>query len=582
MKIRKLAFVMLAILMVASIALAGCGDGTETTSTPTDNGQQDNGTKTDGEAGDNVTPNEGDATAGIDEVQELHVMEGAEPPQLNSGQSTDAVSFEVLNAVMAGLTRPDKDGTPLPEIAESWDISEDGLTYTFHLRDAQWSNGTPVTANDFKYAWMEVLNPENAAQYSFIMTDYIKNAAEYFNGEVAAEEVGIKVIDDKTLEVQLVSPTAYFLSLTSFPTYLPINEAFHKEAGDKYASEKEYLLYNGPYVLSEWKHEQKWVYEKNATYWDADTVKLNKITVDIVKDSATSLNLYEAGDVDTVGLSRENVPLYQDDPNFFTRTDLTHFYLVFNQDEDNYQGPNPEAVKALNNPKVRKALSMAIDRQTYVDIVLNNGSRPAYGLVPPGLTDFRDKNGDLFTEDAEEAKRLLEEGLAEAGVAPENFTSVRYLTGDNEGSRKTAEFFKENFRQVLGLDLDIAAVTFQERLKRSREGNFDIVLSGWGPDYNDPMTFMDLFVSYGPYNDGKYESAEYDRLIEAAKAETDVEKREQLMLDAEKILMDEMGIAPLYFRYLSSLQRPYVKELHYHGVGPSREFKWAFIQGKDK
>ncbi|MBO8170616.1 MAG: peptide ABC transporter substrate-binding protein [Bacillaceae bacterium] len=585
--------------MVLSVALAGCGGGTENTAT---NGEGSKPTEDQSTAKQNVSSGGDEGEAQLDAEQVLHVYEGAEPPELDSAKSTDAVSFEVLNAVMAGLTRIDETGNPVPEMAEDWDVSDDGKTYTFHLRDAKWSNGEPVTANDFKFAWMRAINAENASQYAFIFTDYIKNAEGYFNWtayqldpdkymedhdevpeEVKAEDVGIKVIDDKTLEVELVAPTPYFTSLTAFPVYLPINEDFFTQAGDKYGTEDDQLIYNGPFLLTEWQHEKGWVYKKNPDYWDADTVKLEKVIVDVIKDPNTALNLYEAGDLDLAPVPPEQVPLYQEDPNYFTWTDLAHFYLVFNQDINNYQGPNPEVIKALANAKVRKAISLALDRQGHADIVLNNGSLPAYGFVPYGIRGFREANGDLFQDDPEQAKQLLEEGLQEAGVAVEDFKTIRYLTGDSESARKTAEFLKENLRSTLGIELDIQQVTFQERLKRSREGNFDLVLSGWGPDYNDPMTFMDLFVTDGPYNDGGYSNQEFDDLIKNAKVESDPEKRMQMMMDAEKILIaEDMAVAPLYFRANANLLRPYVKELHFHGIGPSREYKWTYISGKNQ
>jgi len=578
-KASKLLALMLAIIMIASVGLAGCGGGTASEEPKQQDTTQDNA----------QAPAEQPQ-----EPQELHFMLGDEPPAMDAQLSTDSESFIVLNAVQEGLVRVGPNGIE-PGMAESWEISPDGTKYTFHIRkDAKWSNGTPITAQSFIDAWERALNAENAAQYSFIIATYIKGAQEYYdytekkvNGEdvepVSFDTVGVKAIDDHTLEVELVRPTPWFLELTSFATYLPVDKAFIEQAGEKYATEKEYLLYNGPFVIDEWNHEQRLVLKKNPNYWDADTVKLETITLDIVKDQGTALALYEAGDVDRTGLARENVPLYKDDPNYRTVADLVTFYLVFNQEK-----------KPFNNPKVRKAISLALNRQAYVDTILNNGSEPAFGLVPNGFdayagstTTFREaslaKFGKPLFEDnkLDEAKKLWEEGLKEEGFDPATFT-FEFLSGDSEGARKSSEFLKAMWKQNLGVDVSIPGVPFKERLKRSREGNFDVVLSGWGPDYNDPLTWLDLFETGGPYNDGKYSNPDYDALIQKTRETTDQEERLGYFLDAEKILMDEMGIAPLYFRNGAVLMRPYVKGLIEKSFGSDFEFKWTYIEGKQQ
>jgi len=608
-KASKWLALMLAIVMIASVGFVGCVGGTN------DDQQEPAGENTDNNAD----------TPAAEASQELHWAIGAEPPSLDAQLSTDAVSFEVLNAVMEGLVRVGPDGI-VPGMAESWDIVDDGNKYVFHLnKDAKWSNGDPVTVQNFVDAWERAINAHNASQYYFMITDYVKGAKEYYDwtnyevlkdmyennrakyeeeykneedgtvptpdvvafGEavenpqpVSLDSVGFKAVDESTLEVELIQPTPWFLEMTAFATYLPINKAFYDAHKDTYASEKDQLLYNGPWVISDWSHESKIVLTKNDQYWDKDSIKLDTITLDIIKEVTTALTLYEAGDIDRTGLSRENVPLYKDDPNFGTFGEMVHFYLVFNTTK-----------KPYNNEKVRKALYMALDTQAYVDTVLNNGSEAGVGLVPNGFDayagagkTFRDvsaeKYGKLVPDyNPEEAKKLLEEGLNEEGMSLKDF-SVEFLSGDSETARKSSEFIKTMWSQGLGIEVSTPGVPFAERLNRSRTQQFDIVMSGWGPDYNDPLTWLFLFETDGPYNDGKWSNPEYDQLVEKAKVELDQEKRLQYFIDAEKILMDEVGIAPVYYRNTAYLMQPYVKGLVEKAFGSDFEFKWTYIEGK--
>ncbi len=596
-KASKWLAIMLAIVMVASFGLVGCNNE-EPAKEP----------------------------AEVTEPQELHWTLGAEPPSLDAQLSTDSESFIVLNSVMEGLVRVSENGI-VPGMAKSWELSEDGLNYVFHLNEnAKWSNGEPVTAQDFIFAWERAINAHNASQYYFMLTDYIVGTQDYYNysnyevlkdlyennldaykeeyaaedgtlptpdvvafGEavadpqpVAVDTLGFKAIDAQTIKVDLITPTPWFLETTGFATYYPLNKAFYDANKDTYASETDMLLYNGPFVISEWGHESNLVLDKNDKYWDKDSVKLDKITLDIVKDQNTALSLYEAGDTDRSGLNRENVPMYVDDPNFGTFGEMVHFYLVFNT-----------STPPFSNEKVRKAIYMGTDTQAYVDTVLNNGSEPGTGLVPNNFDgyagsgkEFRAeseaKYGQLVpTYDAEAAKALLIEGLAEENMTLEDF-SFELLSGDSESARKSSEFLKSMWNQNFGVEVTIPGVTFAERLQRSRSQNFDIVLSGWGPDYNDPLTWLFLFQTDGSYNDGKWSNAEYDRLVEATKTEIDQEKRLANFIDAEKILMDETGIAPLYFRNTAFLQQPYVKGVIEKAFGSQFEFKWGYIEGKQQ
>jgi oligopeptide transport system substrate-binding protein len=566
LKGRKMLFIILALVFALSTVLAGCGGKTEEqppaqAKEPAETPEKD--------AKEPAAEPEKPA-----DVQELHLLIGDEPPALDSGKSTDSISFMLLNNAMEGLMRIGDGNKPVEGIAESYEASADGTKYTFKLRDAKWSDGSPVTAQDFEYAWKRALDPVTKSAYSYIMYA-IKGAEDFNTGKnTDPNSVGVKALDAKTLEVTLGAPAPYFVGLTAFATFYPMKKEFVEQQGDKYAAEPANLLYNGPFVISEWLHDQKVVMKKNAQYWDASTVKLETITFDVVKENSTAVNLYEAGEIDRTGLARENVDIYKDDPNFGTQNGLVLFYLNFNTKE-----------KAFSNKNIRKAFSLALDRTGYVNAILNNGSTPALGLVPPGVPglsgDFRGENGDLIQDNqTQEAKKLLDQGLKELGMG--KLPEIHFLSDDSDTAKKGAELLKETWRKNLGVDVILDFVPFKERLKRSHEGNFQMVFSGWGADYNDPMTFMDLFITDGPFNDTSWGHADYDAAIQFSKTTADVQARMKRMMEAEKLLMDEMPIAPVYFRGSAFVQRPYVKKLITHPFGADADFKWTYIEGKNQ
>ena len=505
--------------------------------------------------------------------QVLNLLDSSEIPSLDSALATDQVSFIVLNNVMEGLYRLGKDNKPVPGVAESYEVSEDGKVYTFKLRkDAKWSNGDPVTAHDFVFAWRKVLDPKTASEYAYIMYD-IKNAEEVNQGKLPVDQLGVKALDDHTLQVELKNPIPYFISLTVFGSFMPQNEKFVKEQGDKYGLEANTTLYNGPFVLSEWKHEQGWTYKKNPNYWDKDNVKLETINVKIVKDTATAVNLYDTKKVDRVGLTAEFVDKYKNDKNFHTELDPSIFWLRMNTKNE-----------LLKNVNARKAIAMAIDKQALVDTLLNNGTIPANYIVPkdfvqgPNGKDFRDENGDLVKYDVEEAKKLWEQAKKELGK--DKFT-IELLNFDGDTAKKTGEYLKEQLEKNLpGLTVNIKQQPFKQKLELESNMQYDLSFSGWGPDYQDPMTFLELWVTNNPHNQTGWSNAEYDKLIKDAKTTllSDLQARWDAMLKAEKLLFEEMPVAPLYQRGSAYLQREYVKGIVSHPFGGDYSYKWAYIE----
>lgn len=516
----------------------------------------------------------GTGEGGLDSEQELHLAFGDDLPTTDPAKAQDQYSFNVLSATMEGLVRLDKEGEPQPGIASSWDVSQDGKTYTFHLRDAKWSNGDAVTAQDFEYSWKRTLDPKNASQYAF-MLGLVKGANAYSHGTGSVEEVGVKALDDKTLEVKLESPTPFFLKQTAFPTYFPLNKKFVEEKGSEFGANLEQTLANGPFKLTGWEHDVLVTIEKNADYWDAAAVKLNKVTFNVVKDSNALLNMYESGEIDRTGLVRDQIERYRDKPDFQVSQELSNGFLIFNAQ-----------VKGLGNSKVRTALTWAVDRNTYAQIIYNNGTVGATGLVPHGTSDsaggeFRKSAGDTLTaHDAAEAKAMLEQGMQELGMTPADL-KLKLLIDDSDVAKKGGEFLKEQWRSKLGIDVEIESVPFKLRLQRENKKDFHISTSLWGADYNDPMTFLDMFTSTNELNRVSYSNPEYDKLIAMAQNEADAKKRAQYLIDAEKLLMKDMPVGPIFFRAKSVAMKPYVKDYITRSYGVDFELKWAYIQGKN-
>ncbi|WP_407372447.1 peptide ABC transporter substrate-binding protein [Carnobacterium sp.] len=511
--------------------------------------------------------------------QELNLIESAELPTMDSVLATDAVSFNVMNNVNEGLYRQGPEGElVLGMAAEEPEISEDGLTYTFKIReDAVWSNGDPVTASDFVFAWTRLVTPETAAEYSYMIDGVVANATAILQGEMEPSELGVTAVDDKTLEIQLEKAVPYFESLTTLSMFFPQNEAYVTEQGDAYASNSDHVLYNGPFVLDEWDGTGlSWVLNKNEDYWDAETVELDTANIDVIKETSTALNLYDTGSIDRMILSGDYVQTQQGNPDLQTQPTSTVAYLKFNQKRDGEE-------TALANENIRKAIAMAFDKQAYVDTVLQNGSIPANGLVPQSLAvdpstgeDYRDQNGDLLTFDLEQAQEYWEKGLQELGV---DSLSLEILSDDTENAKKSIEFLQGQLTQNLpGLDISLRNVPFKVRLDANSNQDYDIQLALWGADYADPINFLELFQSENGNNKSSYSSADYDALIESAQTNvTDLESRWQDMLDAEKVLMDEAGIAPIYQRAYAVLKKDYVQDFTTYLVGAEWSLKWTSV-----
>ncbi|MGH1141423.1 peptide ABC transporter substrate-binding protein [Bacillus pseudomycoides] len=507
-----------------------------------------------------------------EEKKVLQLTETGEIPSLNSLKVTDAVSFNVLNNVMEGLFRLSKNDEVIPGIAQKHEISKDGKTYTFHLRDAKWSNGDPVTAHDFVYAWKQLVNPETGSEYAYIMYD-VKNAEKINKKQIGLNELGVKAQDDKTFTVELEHPVPYFTKLLCLPSFYPINEKYAKEQGDKYGLEANKTLYNGPFTLSKWKHEASFTMKKNNQYWDKKEVKLDEVNYQIVKEISTVVNLYQTDKIDRAVISTEFVDKYKNDKELKQYTDPVMYFFRFN-----------ENVPILKNKNARLALSMAFDKKGLATSFLNDGSVPANYYVPNGFLkgpdkkDFRETTTEFNKTNVNKAKEYWEKAKQETGT---NEVTLEMLNYDLENFKKVGEYIKEQLEKNLpGLTIKVKLQPHSQKLALEKKKEYEMSLSRWLPDYPDPMTYLEVFISESGVNNTGYANPEYDALIKKTKMElgNDEKARWKAMQDAEKMLLDDAVIAPVFQRGLSYLQKPYVKDLYVHQFGPATSLKWANVK----
>jgi oligopeptide transport system substrate-binding protein len=491
---------------------------------------------------------------------------------LNSASTTDSASSSILDNVTEGLYRLDPNNKPVPAQAEGVQISDDGLNYTFTLRNGiKWSNGDPVTSHDFEYAWLTALDPDTANIYAYIISTFVKGADEFNTGKGSAEDVAIETPDDKTLKVTLLAPAPYWLGLMAFFTYYPQNQKFVERQGNNYAQTSDALLYNGPYTMTEFNPTEGATLEKNENYWDKGNVDIQKVEIDIVKDTATGVNLYESGELDNQELSSEYVTEYRDTPDFWSHTLFVTWWTVPNQ-----------KVPILQNENIRRALQIGFDRKALVDKLLNNGSEAATGYVPdgiagPGDQTFREAQGPVLPEyDPEKAKELWQKGVEEVGENP----PISYLSYDTSVSKDISTFLQSEYEKI-GAKIEVNVQPYNRALELQETGDFQLSQFGWIGDYDDPMTFLDLWLSDASFNTQNYKNPRYDELITAAQESTDLKKRMEMLLEAERILVEEdAALAPQYFEGEAWLIRPALQKSYVdHPYGGGWDMRWWKLEG---
>ncbi|QDP41636.1 peptide ABC transporter substrate-binding protein [Radiobacillus deserti] len=508
---------------------------------------------------------EGEQGGASTDEKVLYLNNGVEPTSFDPPIGFDSNSWQALNNLLEGLTRLGKDHQPEPAVAESWDISEDGKEYTFHLReDAKWSNGDPVTAEDFEFAWKRMLNPETGSPAAFLGY-FIAGGEAYNAGEGSEEDVGVEAVDEKTFKVTLSSPTGFFLNIISNPAFFPINKEVAEENPEWFA-EADTFVANGPFKLESWTHDTEMVMVKNDQYWDADTVKLDKVHWAMVNDSNTEYQMYESGELDTSGVPSEMAEeLLKGDDVIMEDQAGTYFYR-FNVNKEPFQNVN-----------IRKAFAMAIDQQQIVEYVTKNGEKPAFGFVAPGFkdpsgTDFREANGNLIEFDAEKAKELLAKGMKEEGYDELPTVTLTYNTSDSH--KAIAETMQQMFKQNLGVDVELANAEWNVFLQDQKDLKHQLSRSSFLHDYADPINALESFVTDSTMNRTGWSNDEFDDLIAKAKSETDEAKRWEYMYEAEKVLFEEMPIFPIHFYNQVVLQNDNVTGIVRHPVG-YMELKWA-------
>lgn len=515
---------------------------------------------------------------------------GADPKTFDPGLNSTSDGDALISSIFEGLMQDTPEGVQLAA-AESYEVSEDGLTYTFKIRDdAVWSDGQPLTSKDFEYSWKRACSPEVASEYANIITSYVKGAKEYFEKTGTKEEIAIKCPDDKTIQVTLCQPTPYFISLMSFFTYLPVRKDIVEQYGDGWERNPDTCIGNGPFRLTEYKIGSHYILQKNDKYWGSDSVKLNKLKILLIEDTVTSYNGYEAGEIQVLtNLPTEEIPrLKSEDPNYKTISSIGTFFVVFNVD-----------IKPLDDVRVRKALSLAIDNNAVCEQVLKGGEIPATGIIPPILkysdgTSCRklDENGNVMEEfgkdpysaQTEEAKAML----AEAGYPDgKGFPELTFSYNTNDSSKKLGQAFQEMWKQSLNIKVNLENKEWAIFYEDLNAGRTELGRGNWIGDYADPLTMMEYFTPESGNNYPQWRwkpNAGYpnDTIMnesnkpfdDAIKKSMTVmgEERDELLREAERIIMDERVVNPVFY-----YQRSYiVDEAKVSGVQRSSMGGWIF------
>lgn len=495
-----------------------------------------------------------------------------EPPQLDSSRATDAISGMVLGHVMEGLVRMGLDDRLEGAVAQRWEVTPTHAT--FWLRnDAKWSDGKPVTAADFVFAWQTALKPETASQYAFLLFA-IKNAEAINQGALDPKKLGVFAPDPYTLVVELARPVPFFAKMLVFPSFLPIREDFYNATQGRFGAEADQLLYNGPFVISRWVHGASMTFERNPHYWNQDEIHLDAIHVPyITSDATASLNFFKDAKIATTGLQAENLTeAMRLGWQIRQHRDGTVFFM-----EMNHRPEHP-----TSNLKLRQALQLVLDMDELVYKVTKlPGYEPGVSLFPGWLMGEaaplrQEYPPTRITPDPAKGKMLLDQALQELGLSEP--PTLVLLSGDNPIASVQAEWVQQTLKTQLGIEVKIDKQIFKQRLAKMTAGDFDLVLAGWGPDYNDPLTFGDLFASWNKNNRGQYNSAELDALVNKAQSNVDPAVRMAAFGDIQQHLIDNAVILPMYERGVTYVVDAKLKQLKRRVIGPDPDFSRAYIE----
>lgn len=537
----------LCFVMLSSLAFAGCG----------------------GQASQPAEQKPAETPAAQEQAaapQEMRInLNTGEPNTIDPGLAEDIPSMSITRAAFDGLLRLDVDGKIKESVAEKYEVSPDGLTYTFHLRDSKWSNGDPVTAHDFEYAWKRVLNPETASGYAYQMY-YLKNGEAYNAKKAKAEDVGVKAADEKTLVVTLENPAPFFPQLVASVTYFPVNKKV-VEGNKDWAAKPETYIGNGPFVLKKWEHKSLIELEKNENYWDKDRVKLSKLTVNMIEDANTELAMFEKGELDWAGSPLGDLPLdaldsLKDSGKMQSQATAGTYWYIFNTTKPPF-----------NNKHIRQAFAYAVNRQEIADSVVPYKSTPALGILPPTMA-FKPE-GYFKDNDVEKAKELLTQGMKELGISELPELTLAYNT--TEVNQRIATVIQDQWRKAFGIEVKLVNKENKVHREQMKAGNFDIGRASWIGDFNDPINFLEVFK--GGLNTSKWEHKEFLDMLAKSATEGDEAKRNVSLKRADAIVMDEMPALPIYYFTYTWVKQDSVKDVVIDALG-FIDFKYASNEKK--
>lgn len=508
--------------------------------------------------------------------QKIKISSPAPITTLDTTQTMDKNTFTMVQHLFEGLYRFDDDSTPIPGLAEKVAISDDGLTYTFTLKDdIKWSNGEPITAQDFLYAWKKLVTPATIGPNAYLL-DNVKNSKAIRNGEKSVDEIGLSAPNDQEFVVELEQAQPSFLTVVSIGWLAPQNQAFVEKQGKEYATDSDHLLYSGPFILTDWDaSSDTWTLKKNPEYYDADKVKLEEVAVSTIKDENTGINLYQSGELDLARISGQYVQQYSDDPGYVTHSDVANTYIDFNKKEGT----------PLTNVHLRKAISQAIDKEALTKSVLNDGSKPLNGLIPKDLyknpktsEDFRKFSGDQSVYDVKEAQSEWKKAQTDLG----DKVKLTLLVSDDDNGKKVSEYVQSQLQENLkGLEVTINAQPKNNVLQTRKDKDYELSISGWIAGSSDLDSYFNLYASDSAYNYGSYSNEAYDKLITAARTEDANDPNQQFddYKEAEEILLgQDAAQVPLYQSASNYLINSKIKDISYHLYGDYFNLREAYLE----
>jgi oligopeptide transport system substrate-binding protein len=514
--------------------------------------------------------NKGSNESAIQQKKVLRIAETEEFTSIDPATVVDGGSFILANHVYEGLMRLNQDKKPVLGIAKDVKVSSDKRVYTFILRDAKWSDGKPITAKDFEFCWKRMMKPETKSEYAYILFP-IDKAEDFYRGKAKENEVGVKAINDQTLEVRLKAPMINFLDYTILPAFLPQREDMIDKLKQDALGHPDKIVYSGPFILKS-AGQTKIVLTKNEKYWDAKNVNLDQIDLNLLKDVSTGVNLYNSGQVDIAPINNVFINKYKSSPDLVKAERATSIYMPMNVRSNRF----------TQNSNIRKAITHAYDRAVIAEKVLRDGSLPAYALVHPAIAglenqSFRDATKkELVTYDAAKAKEYLQKGLQELGMSkpPEKLTLIT-----SNAYKDIASVIKEQLRVNLGLNIEIETPAPKALDDRRERGDFDLTISAWGADYNDAMAYLELWNTHENKNSAGFKNEDFNKQVVQARQETDVKKRMEMLSQLEKMLVEDQAVlAPIYYRYSVLLKKPYVKDYYTHPIGADYSLRWTKLE----